>query len=94
MDAIGEFHHDDPNIVGHGEQHFAKILSLLGFLRSELNLTDLGDAIDDVSDFGSKNRLDVFKRYQCVFHYIVKQADTDVTASIFISARMLATSSG
>ena len=77
VQAIGKFHHDDANIVGHGEQHFAEVLGLLLFLRCELDLADLGDAVDDVGDFGPEEFFDLFERCQRVFDDVVEQADAD-----------------
>ena len=77
VQAIGKLHHDDANIVGHREQHLAEVLGLLLFLGGEVNLADLGDAVDDVSDVGPEDRLDILERHERVFDNVVQQSDAD-----------------
>ena len=75
--AVGEFHHDDADIVCHGEQHLAEVLGLLLFLGCEWNLADLGDAIDNVSDFRAKKLFDFLKSGEGILDDVMQQADTD-----------------
>ena len=55
VEPVGKLDHDDPDVVGHGKKHLAEILGLLCFFVGELDLTDLGYYIDDVSDLRSEN---------------------------------------
>ena len=50
VQAIGKLHHDDANIIGHREKHLAEVFCLLFFLGGEVDLADLRNAVDDVSD--------------------------------------------
>ena len=77
MKAIGEFHHDHANVVGHRQQHFPEILRLLFFTRCEMDLADLGYAIDDMHNFGAEEFFDFFQRRKSVFDDIVQKTDAD-----------------
>ncbi len=77
VEAVGEFHHDDANVIRHGEQHLAEILGLLFFFGCERNLADLGYAIDDMSDFGAEKLFDFLERGQGVFDDVVQESDAD-----------------
>src|SRR6267142_1292743 len=61
VETIGELDHDDADVIGHGEEHLAEILSLLLLLGRELDLADLGYTIDDVSDFRTKQLFDLIQ---------------------------------
>ena len=54
MQAVGEFHQDDANVIHHGQDHFAEILGLLFFRAQKLDPADLGDALDDARHFRAK----------------------------------------
>ena len=51
VQAVGEFHQDDANVVHHGQDHLAEILRLLFFRAQKLDPADLGDALDDARHF-------------------------------------------
>ncbi len=50
VQAIGELDQDDPDVVDHGQDHLAEVLGLGLLLARELELRDLGHALDDVRD--------------------------------------------
>ena len=61
VEPVRKLDHDDPDVVGHGKKHLAEILGLLRFFGGELDLTDLGDSIDDVSDFRPEKLFDLLQ---------------------------------
>ncbi len=77
VQAIGKFHHDDADIVGHGEKHFPEVLRLFLFLRCKRDLADFGDAVNDVGHFGTEQFFDFFERCQRVFNDVVEETDAD-----------------
>ena len=77
VQAIGKLHHDDPNIVGHREKHLAEVFGLLFFLGGEVDLADLGDAIDDVSHIRPEDPLHILERDERVLDDVVQQSDAD-----------------
>src|SRR6185437_16100095 len=44
--AVRELHQDDAQVARHGEEHLAEVLRLLLLARAEVDLPDLGDAVD------------------------------------------------
>ena len=50
VQAVGELDEDDADVVDHGEHHLAQVLGLLLLAGGEVDLADLGDAFDDMSD--------------------------------------------
>ena len=45
MQPVSQFHDDDANIITHGHQHFAEILSLCFRAGREFDLGQLADAV-------------------------------------------------
>ena len=52
--AVGQLDQDDANIARHGQQHLAKRLSLVFFTGREVQLFQLGQAVDQLCDGGAK----------------------------------------
>ena len=77
MESVSELDEDDPDVVHHRQEKLSKVLNLLLFLRGELDLTQLGHAIDQVGDVFSKKFLNPLPSCQGIFDYIVKQAHRD-----------------
>ena len=50
VQAVGEFDEDDADVVDHGQHHLAEVFGLRFFAGGEVDLADLGDALDDVGD--------------------------------------------
>ncbi len=48
VQAVGQLDQHHANVRHHGQQHLADVLGLAVFAVGELNLVDLGDALDDV----------------------------------------------
>ena len=59
MQAVGELDQQHADVVRHREHQLAEILGLLGALGEELELGELGDAVDQARDLGAEFVLDV-----------------------------------
>ena len=59
METVGELDEHDPDVVDHGQHHFAEVFSLLFFAGSEVDFADLGDAFHQVRDLLSEFLADV-----------------------------------
>ncbi len=74
MQAIGQLHEDDPDVVHHGEQHLAEVLRLAFLAGRERDGADLGDAFDHMRDFWPEELLDALDGGEGVFDDVVEEA--------------------
>ena len=74
VEAIGQLHQDDPDILHHGQNHFSEILCLVFFRGSKSNLADFGHPIDQLDDFIPKVLPDLLEGGECVLHTIVEKS--------------------
>jgi len=72
VQAVGQFDQHHPQILGHGEQHFAEVFRLGDFLALEFQLVDFGHAIDQFGDGFSKFLNDFQLGDATVFHDIMQ----------------------
>ena len=77
VQAVGELHEDDADVVDHREQHLAEVLRLPLLARRERDGADLGHAFDDVRDLGAEELLDALDGGQRVLDDVVEQAGGD-----------------
>src|SRR5215204_6189897 len=77
VEPVSELDQDDADVVNHGQQHLAEVLSLTFFTGRERNGADLRDALDDVSDFRAEQLGDALRRSQCVFNDVMQQPGSD-----------------
>ena len=77
VETVGQLDDDDANVVDHGQQHFAKALGLPLFGGEEIELAQLGDAIDAARYFFAEVLADLIDRHAGVFHQVVQQAGLD-----------------
>ena len=77
VQPVGELDQDDADVVHHRQQHLAEVLGLALLARRERNGADLGDALDDVGDFGAEELGDALGRGQRVLDDVVQQAGGD-----------------
>src|ERR1022692_2692884 len=73
MQAVGQFHQDDANILHHGEQHLAHAFGLAVFGREYVQLGELGDAIDAARHLRAELFAHLFDGDAGVLHDIVEQ---------------------
>ena len=71
--AVGQFDQDDAHIARHGQQHFAKGLSLVFFARVELQFVQFGQPIDQFGDRRAKPFNQFYLGYAAVFQRVVQQ---------------------
>ena len=77
VQPVGQLDHDHADVVDHGQHHLADALGLGLFAGGELDLADLGDALDDVRDLLAEFVADVVDRDRSVFDGVVQQAGGD-----------------
>ena len=73
VQAVGELDQDDADVARHREQHLAEALRLHVLARVELDLVELGDAVDHVGDRLAERRLDLVLGDGGVLHHVVQQ---------------------
>ena len=73
VQAVGELHQDDADVVDHRQQHLAEVLGLALLARRERDGADLGHPFDDVRDLGAEQLLDPLDRRERVLDHVVKQ---------------------
>jgi len=73
VQPVRKLHHNDANVVDHGEEHFADILSLPRLGSEQIQAADFRDAFDQAGDVRTKPLHDSRRGNAGVFHYIVQQ---------------------
>ena len=77
VQAVGELHEDDADVVHHRQQHLAEVLGLPLLARRERDGADLGDPLDDVGDLGAEELRDPLDGGQGVLDDVVEEAGGD-----------------
>ena len=73
VQPVGELDQDDADVLRHREQHLAEALGLRVLARVELDLVELGDAVDHVGDRLAERRLDLRLGDRGVLHHVVEE---------------------
>ena len=73
VQAIGELHDDDTDVVHHRQEHLAEVFGLPFFARRERHGADLGHPLYDVRHRGAEQLLDSTYRRQCVLDDVVQE---------------------
>ena len=94
MQAIGELDEDDANVLDHREHHFAEALGLGFGPRTELDLVELADAVDEQCDFRAEAFLDLSDRRFVSSTVSCRIAAMIASESRYISASDCATATG
>ena len=71
--AIRQLHHDDANVVDHGEEHLADVFGLALFRRHHVEAANFRHAFDQARDFRTEAFLDAGNREFGVLDHVVKQ---------------------
>ena len=74
MDAVGELDHDDADILDHGQHHFAEALGLALLGGGEIQLGELGDAIDAAGDLLAELLANLIDGDAGVLDHVVEEA--------------------
>ena len=77
VQPVGQLDDQDPQVLGHRDEHLAHRGGLLRLLRVELDPLELGDAVDDRGDLGAELALDVGEGDLGVLHRVVEQGGGD-----------------
>jgi hypothetical protein len=81
--AVGELDHDHAQVAHHRQQHLAEALGLRFLAVLELDLVELGDAVDDLGHIRAETLRDVFLRDRRVFDDVVQDgADNGVGVQV------------
>ncbi len=77
VEPIGELDEDDPDVLGHREQHLADVLGLLLLVAVGREPAELGDPVDEVGDLGPEALLEVGQAVVGVLRDIVEECRLD-----------------
>ena len=77
MQAVCQLDEDDPQVAGHGEHELAEAFRVRFDAGPELHFVQLGDTVDQVSNFRSEFRFDVLPAEVCIFNRIVQYRGCD-----------------
>ena len=77
VQAVGQLHQDDADVVDHREQHLAEVLRLALLARRKRDGADLRHAFDDVGDLGAEELLDALDGGQRVLDDVVEEPGGD-----------------
>ena len=73
VQAVGELDQQDADVLGHRDQHLAEALGLAFARRGELDLRDLGEALDQEADLVAEEAADLARRGEGVLERVVEQ---------------------
>ena len=74
VQAVGQLDEHHAHVGHHGQQHLAHVLGLAVFAVGELDLVDLGDALDDVGHLVAEIGLDLLAGGRGVLNGVVQQS--------------------
>ena len=77
VQPVGELDQQHAHVVGDGEQELAQVLGLLGLARDEIELLQLGQALDQMADVGAEDLVDLGARGRRVLDRVVQQRRRD-----------------
>ena len=77
VEAVAELDEQDADVPRHRDDHLAEVLGLAVLLRGEVDLRELGDAVDQLGDLDAELLLDVVGRRERVLDDVVQQAGAD-----------------
>ena len=77
VQAVGELDQQHAHVVGDRQQQLAQVLRLLGFLGDEVELLQLGQALDQRADVGAEQAVDLGAGGRGVLDGVVQQRGGD-----------------
>ena len=77
VQAVGQLDQQHADVAGDGDQELAEVLRLLGLLGDEVELLDLGQAVDQVADLLAELLVDLGARDVGVLDHVVQQRRDD-----------------
>ena len=73
VQPVGELDEDDADVLGHRDEHLAQVVGLGLGERLELDLAELGDAVDQVGDLVAEALADLGERHLGVLDDVVEE---------------------
>jgi hypothetical protein len=77
VEPVGELDQDDPDVLGHREQHLADVLGLLLLVAVGAEARQLGDTVDELCDLRPEALFDIAERELGVLGDIVEERRLD-----------------
>ncbi len=77
VEPVGELDQDDPDVLGHRQQHLADVLGLLLLVAVRAELGQLRDPVDELGDLGPELLLDVGQAVLRVLRDVVEERRLD-----------------
>ena len=77
VQPVGELDQQHAHVVGDGQQELAQVLGLLGLARDQVELLQLGQALDQMADVGAEDLVDLRARGRRVLDRVVQQRRRD-----------------
>ena len=74
VEPVGQLHQHHPDVIDHGQDHFAKVFGLLVLGRDKLEAADLRHAFDDARHVDAEFLLHPLNGNRSVFDHIVQHA--------------------
>ena len=73
VQTVGQLDHDDPQVVGHRQEHLAEVFGLRFPLGIELDLSQLADAVYQAGDFRAEATTELFLAVMGILDDVVQQ---------------------
>jgi chorismate mutase len=77
VQPVGELDEQHAHVVGDREQQLAEVLGLLGLLGDEIELLELGEAVDERADLLAEQLIDLGARRLGVLDRVVQERRRD-----------------
>ena len=77
VEPVGELDQEHADIGRHGDEEFTEVLGLPRLVGQQLDLRQLGDAVDEARDFGPEHVLDLAECGQRILDRVVQQRGND-----------------
>ena len=77
VEAVGELDQENADILGDRQQQLAQILRLLRLLRDQVELLQLGQALDQLAEIGTEQFVDLGPRRRRVLDRVVQERNRD-----------------
>jgi hypothetical protein len=74
VDPVGQLHQQDPDVLGHGQDHLADVFGLLGGFVAERSAGRFGHPVDNVGDLFPEILVQVVQAGVGVLHRVVEEA--------------------
>ena len=77
VQPVGELDQQHAHVLGDRQQQLAQVFRLLRLLRDEVELLQLGQSLDELSDVGAEQLIDFSPRRRRILDRVVQQRDGD-----------------